>query len=102
MFAMIGNMIDGSQPYALIIGHALLFIPALMFTVWGIKDRRGVMFAVHAVLLAFWTYVVVKNVDEFRESFYAVTADTGYLVAFMIAVIGSFFVWFFVIRHFFW
>ena len=101
MLAMIGKAIDGSQPDTLVIGVTLFLVPALMFMVWGIIDGRGVMFAVHAFFLAFWVFVIIKNLDDFRDSFHSVLSDTRYLMSFFVVLIVSFFIWFFVIRFFF-
>ena len=101
MFAMIGKAIDGSQPHTLMLGLAVFCVPAIMFTVYGIIDKRGVMFAVHAFFLAFWIFVVINNAGDFGESFTAVMTDASYLLVFLLTVVISFFVWFFVIKFFF-
>ena len=101
MLAMIGNAIDGSQPHTLIIGLVVFCVPALMFMIYGIIDKRAVMFAVHAVFLAFWTFVVMNNTDDFGEAFTAVAADQGYLLSVLLAVVISIVIWYFVIRFFF-
>ena len=101
MIAMIGNMIDGSRPGSLVIGLMLFVVPALMFTVWGIIDKRGVMFAVHAIFLAFWVFVILNNRDDFGTAFNEVLANPADLGTCLLAFVISFFVWFFVIRLFF-
>ena len=101
MFAMIGKAIDGSNPQSLITGLAVFCVPAVMFVIYGIKDKRGVMFAVHAFFLAFWIFVVINNAEDFRKSFNLMVSDTGDLLFFMLVVIVLFFIWFFIIKFFF-
>ena len=101
MLAMIGSAIDGTEPHTLIIGLVIFCVPALMFMIYGIIDKRAVMFAVHAVFLAFWAFVVISNAEDFGKSFSAVAADQVYMLSVLMAVVISFAVWFVVIRAFF-
>lgn len=98
MLTMMGNAIDGSSPNTLIIGLVIFCVPALMFMVYGIIDRRAVMFAVHAFFLAFWAFVVINNTEEFGKSLAAVAADTSYTLSVLFAVLISVGVWYLVIR----
>ena len=98
---MFSSVVDGSNPASLALGFTMLFIPALIFMIYGIIDKRGVMFAVHALLLAFYVFALVVNPEDYLKSFNAALSNTRYLLSLMLDAAIAAVVCFFIIKLFF-
>ena len=98
---MIDNAVDGTQSQYLIMGLAIFIVPALMFMIHGIKEKRAIMFMIHAFILAFWTYVWILNTEDFSKSALAIFSDTTDILVLLAEIAVLFFFWMFIIRFFF-
>ena len=96
------KQIYGSFGDAFVIGGTILFlVPAVMFLIRGITDKRGVMFAVHMIFTAFWVRVIWLNAPDYLVSLKHVIADLGYFLGCTALLIVSVLVWYAVIHYFF-
>ena len=96
-----GDLGSISGSLSLVVTMILFIVPAFMFFVRSLTDKRPVMFAVHAFFLAFWTYVIVTNSAEYLESFKDVLSDQASTLACAMALILSALIWYLVIHFFF-
>ena len=98
---MIDNVIDGTNSAYLITGFIIIFVPALMFTIHGIRDGRTVMFVVQAFITAFLVFVVISNLEDFAKSARLLLSDTGDIAVSVVVTAASVVFWLLIIRHFF-
>ena len=89
----------GAAP--MIVGTILFLVPAIMFTIRGITDKRGVMFAIHAIFLAFWVRVITINAAGYLDALQVALRDRTTLMVSALALAGSVLLWYVVICRFF-
>ena len=90
---------SGAVP--LLVGTILFLVPAIMFTIRGITDKRGVMFAIHTIFLAFWVRVIMVNAAGYLDALRVALHDRATLLASSLALAGSVLLWYVVISRFF-
>ena len=98
---MIDNVVDGTQSQYLIMGLVIFIIPALMFMIYGIKEKRAIMFTIHAFIIAFWAYVWMINTDDFSKSAVAIFSDATNILVLLVEIVILCLFWLFIIRFFF-
>ncbi|MBQ9826512.1 MAG: hypothetical protein IJM61_04960 [Firmicutes bacterium] len=85
----------------LVAGTIVFLVPALMFTIRGITDKRGVMFAIHTIFLAFWVRLITLHDDEYLDALQAILRDRTALLVSSLVLAGSVLLWYVVISRYF-
>ena len=85
----------------LVAGTIVFLVPALMFTIRGITDKRGVMFAIHAIFLAFWVRVITINAAGYLDALQVALRDRTALLVSSLVLAGSVLLWYVVISRYF-
>ncbi len=89
----------GAAP--LIVGTIVFLVPAIMFMLRGITDKRGVMFAIHTIFVAFWVRVISTNAQGYLDALKVALHDRTTLLVSSLALAGSVLLWYMVISRYF-
>jgi len=81
----------------LIVGTIVFLVPAIMFTIRGITDKRSVMFAIHVILLALWVRIITTNASGYLDALQFALRDMTTLMVSALALAGSVLLWYVVI-----
>ena len=95
------NMIDGADPVSLLYGTCIIVVPAIVFMIHGIVAGRGVMFAVHMLLLAFYAYCFWDIRNEYADAFLMASGSVKDMLTLFVCILIPVVVCVFIANRFF-